>query len=191
MKAIRFLTLTGLALTLAASAFAGDAYVAGFKAGAWEGKVAESVSAELKGKKIWATTTQAGDTVTVVVKWDGATGQEREEWKVTPTQLIQTEFNKDGKAVSTYGANARTGGTAREHVYDIHCEDRAAKKCDASIDPNNNWVLTHDADKFVYIVRGLKDKANPASLGERHRFEFKFTKDAAKAATAGQVPAQN
>lgn len=188
MKTWKYITMGGLLLGLSLPVLAADTYTTGFEEGSWEGRIVESVAETLKGKAVWATTKREGEVVTVTVKFDGATGAEKEVWSITPSSLVQTEYNKNGKSVSTYRANARQQGGVRERVFDIHCDDRVTKKCDADIDPNNNWVLSHDIGKFVYIVRGLKDKANPASLGERHHFEFRLIKDkAAATATATKV----
>lgn len=163
-------------LGLSLNAMAADPYLANFKAGKWEGKVTNSVLDTLKGKAVTATTTASGEAVTVTMKVAGAQGQEREEWKITPTQLLQTEFDAAGKAVATYAADLRKGGTETSRTFDVHCTDRAAKKCDQNIDPKFNWTLTADskAGTFIYIVNGPQDKNNPESaVIERHRFELK------------------
>lgn len=188
MKTWKYIAMAGLLLGFSLPVVAADTYTTGFEEGSWEGRIVESVIEGLKGKAVWATTKREGETVTVTVKFDGASGAEKEVWTITPASLVQTEYGKDGKVVSTYRANTRQQEGTRERVFDIHCDDRMTKKCDADIDPNNNWILSHDIGKLVYIVRGLKDKANPASLGERHRFEFRLIKDkAAATATATKV----
>ncbi|MBI4211751.1 MAG: hypothetical protein HY540_03855 [Deltaproteobacteria bacterium] len=174
MKGIIKLAVVGAVLGIAVGANAADPYLSKFQPGTWKGKVTESVSPELKGKMITATTATSPEAVTVTVKFDGAKGGEREEWKITNNKLIQTEYDASGKAVGTYAANLRQGSNDAERVFDINCTDKAAKKCDNNIDPNNNWVVSVNEGKFNYVVRGLKDKANPTSVGERHRFEFQY-----------------
>lgn len=164
--------LLGLALGFGLNANAADKFLANFKAGSWTGTVAESVAAELKGKKVTATTETTADQVKITVRVDGTKDQEREEWVATPTKLVQTEYDAAGKAVATYTANARTAYTNTARTYDINCTDRSANKCDNSIDRNNHWVLTASGNTFKYTVNGLRDKANPDSLGTRHVFEF-------------------
>ena len=165
-----FAVLLGLALS--ASAQAADKFLANFKAGSWTGAVTESVSPALKGKKITATTETTADQVKIVVRVEGAAGQEREEWVVTPTKLTQTEYDAAGKSVATYAADVRTAQTNTARTYDIHCTNRTANQCDNNIDFHNHWALVASGHTFKYIVNGLKDKANPDSLGTRHIFEF-------------------
>lgn len=175
MRIAKYLVILMMGLGLTSEAFASDAFLSQFKAGKWEGQVVNTVTPDFKGKKLSATTEVAGDTVKVKVVWDGATGQTGEEWKITPTQLIQTEYDASGKVIGTYAADARKGSTATgERTYDVHCANREAKECDNGIDPNNHWILKTDGARFDYVVRGLKDAANPASLGDRHFFQLKY-----------------
>ena len=174
MRSIKLLAIAGLLMGLGLSVNAADNYLANFKAGKWQGTVADSVSADLKGKKMTATTATMGDAVTVTVKTEGDTGQE--VWKITPTQLVQTEYDATGKTLGTYTADLKKDTTtATTRTFEIHCADRAAGKCDNNINPKNNWVLTVAGGKFTYIVNGLKDKTNPNSYGQRHRFEFNYS----------------
>lgn len=185
MRSIKYLTVIVLALVFSGAAKAEDTWLSKFAAGAWEGRVANSVSEGLNGKKFNATVVPSSEGVLITTKLEGANGAEREEWKLTPTQLIQTEYDAEGKAVTTYTADRRVGS---ENIYDIRCEDRAANKCDAGIDKNNHWVLDVQGNTFTYIVRGLTNKEDPTSVGERHRFVFKpNTPTTEKTATATGV----
>lgn len=174
MSIAKYLVILMMSFGLISEAFASDAFLSQFKAGKWEGQVTNTVSPDLKGKKFSAMTEVAENAVTVKVKWDGATGQAGEEWKITPTQLIQTEYDASGKAIGTYAADLRKGTTAGERTFDVHCANREAKECDNGIDPANHWILKTDGTQLDYVVRGLKDKNDPASLGERHFFQLKY-----------------
>lgn len=187
MKSIKLLSIVGAVLGLAVGAKAADSYLANWKAGKWEGKVIESVDPSLKGKKVTATTMTAGDWVTVNVVWEGAKGQEKEVWKISPTSLVQTEYDAQGKTKATYTADIRKGGSNNEKVFDVHCADKAAKKCDNNIDPANNWTIGVWDTKWSYVVKGLKDKSDPKSLGERHRFEFQWAPTAAETTPSSDV----
>lgn len=160
-------------LALSVSAFAADPFLANLKAGSWTGTVAESVSPALKGKKFTATTETTGDQVKITVRVDGAQGEEREEWVVTPTKLVQSEFDAIGKMVGApYTANTKSAQTNTARTYEINCTDRATNQCDNGIDFRNKWSLVASGNTLKYIVTGLRDKAKPDSLGTRHVFEF-------------------
>lgn len=177
MRSIKYLLTTVAVLGLAFSTQAADNFLAKFKPGKWEGKVVNSVSPDLKGKKVTATTNVKGDEVTVTVVTEGAKGGEKEVWKITPTKLIQTEYDEKGKAAGTYTANAKKSGMDTERTFEINCADRAAKKCDNNIDPNNSWTLKVEGEKFTYLVRGLKDKkALNSPVVDRHLFQFNYAK---------------
>lgn len=168
------ISLLGLALVFSFNAKAADKFLSNFKAGNWTGTVTESVSPDLKGKKITATTETTADQVKIVTRVEGAQGQEREEWVITQTKLTQAEFDAAGKAVGApYTANAKPAQTDTARTFEINCADRKANQCDNGIDYRNNWSLVANANTFKYIVTGLRDKAKPDSLGTRHVFEFK------------------
>ncbi|OGQ05936.1 MAG: hypothetical protein A3F82_05595 [Deltaproteobacteria bacterium RIFCSPLOWO2_12_FULL_44_12] len=172
---MKILLIIGVALGLGMSAQAADSYIAKFKPGKWEGKVVNSVSPDLKGKKFTGMTEVKGDEVIVTVVMEGAKGGEKEVWKITPTKLVQTEYDAAGKSVATYTANAKKGGTDAEKTFEINCADRAAKKCDNNIDPNNTWTLKTEGQKFTYLVRGVKDKKEVNSpVVDRHLFQFNY-----------------
>ena len=175
MKTLKLMFVAALLMGLSHSAKAADKFLSNFKAGNWTGTVADSVSADLKGKKITATTEATADQVKIVTRVEGAKGQEREEWVLTPTKLVQTEFDAAGKAVgASYTANAKSAQTDSARTFDINCADRTAGKCDNGIDFHNNWSLVASGNTFKYIVTGLRDKTKPDSLGTRHVFEFNY-----------------
>ena len=174
MRIAKYLVILVISFGFVSGAFASDAFLSQFKAGKWEGQVMNSVTPDFKGKKFSAMTEVADSEVKVKVKWDNTAGQAGEEWKITPTQLIQTEYDASGKVIGTYAADLRQGATAGERTFDIHCANREAKQCDNGVDPNNYWILKTDGTQLNYVTRGLRDANDPSSLGERHFFQLKY-----------------
>ncbi len=181
MRNIILAVLLGLALSASAfaeatadkPAIAADPFLANLKAGQWTGKVTESVSPALKGKAVTATTEATADQVKITVRVEGAAGEEREEWVVTPARLTQTDFDAAGKVVGApYAANVKLAQTNTARTYEINCANRATNQCDNGVDFRNKWALVASGNTLKYIVTGLKDKAKPDSLGTRHVFEF-------------------
>ncbi|MDO8494217.1 MAG: hypothetical protein Q7S68_02655 [Deltaproteobacteria bacterium] len=177
MKQCKKMLCLTILLGFSSAAFAGDPYLVKFKDGTWDGKVTESVSEGLKGLKVTGVSKRTDTGVTFTVKFDGAKGEEKEVWVITGNKLVQTEYDEAGKAVKTYAADLRTADATnyKERTFDIHCTDKAAGKCDGDIGPQNNWVLSFATGNFDYIVKGLKVKEDPTSLGLRHRFTFTHT----------------
>ena len=173
MKKTTVLAALLLALGLSFSVKAADPYTSKFQAGKWNGVVKSSVLPDLKGQKFTATTSVKGDAVTITVVMATAKGQEKEVWKIRGNQLIQTEYDAKGNVVGKPYKAVAAKGSDTEKTFNISCKNKPANKCDNNIDANNSWTIKVGEKKITYTVNGLKDKSNPKSFGQRHKFEMK------------------
>ncbi len=179
MRSMKILSIAAVLLGLGFNASAAEQNLPKFKEGKWKGTVIDSIDVNLKNKTVTATSEVVEkNKVKITVVTEGAKGYAKEEWIITPKELIQTEYKSNGKVDATYKADYRLNKKgnikSEELTYDIHCANKQAKKCDNNIDPNNSWTIKAKGNKLTYVVHGLKNKKDPASLGDRHVFEFQY-----------------